>query len=119
MTSATTSDVQMDCLERELAVFNAPPGETCETYAGGYLSQAPGYLVNPGATTSCQYCPIANSNTFLDSIHVYQGDGWPWGYFGIFVIYIFSNLALVYGLYYITKIAKLSPSRLLSLFKRK
>lgn len=119
MTSATTSNVQVDCLERELAVFNPPPNETCESYAGSFVDQAPGYMINPSATFNCQYCSLSDSSTFLNSINVYQGSGWPWGYFGIFVIYIFTNLGLIYGLYYVTKIAKFSPINfLIASFKK-
>ncbi|TIB86116.1 ABC multidrug transporter [Wallemia mellicola] len=116
MIGATTSDVSINCAENELATFNPPPGQSCESYAGAYTEMAPGYLVNGDATSGCQYCPMSDSSSFLTSIHVYQGTGWPWGYFGIFSLYTFiSNVALVYGLYWLTKVKFFSPTMFLQI----
>ncbi|EOR04827.1 Brefeldin A resistance protein [Wallemia ichthyophaga EXF-994] len=111
MIGATTHDTTVRCVESEMATFNPPPGQTCEAYAGSFAQSSPGYLANPAATTACQYCPMSDSSSFLSQIHVYQGEGWPWGYFGIFSLYtFFSNLALCYGLYWLTKVKFFSPT---------
>ncbi|TIA87647.1 hypothetical protein E3P99_03058 [Wallemia hederae] len=114
MIGATTSDVSVVCEQSEMATFNPPPGETCESYAGAFAESSVGYLVNPQASTASQYCPMSDSSSFLSSIHVYHGTGWPWGYLGIFSLYsIFSNLALCYGLYWLTKVKFISPTAIL------
>lgn len=79
MIGATTTNVSINCAENELATFDPPPGQSCESYAGAYTEMAPGYLVNGDATSGCQYCPMSDSSSFLTGIHVYQGTGWPWG----------------------------------------
>lgn len=104
---ATASDVQVECTTRELATFNPPPGETCGSYAGSFAQSSGGYLVDEGAFSNCQYCPMSNSSAFLEQKHVFYGDGWPWGYFGIFTLFVFFNFALTLGLYYLTKRVKL------------
>ncbi|TIC28832.1 ABC multidrug transporter [Wallemia mellicola] len=120
MIGATTGNVSINCNQRELATFDPPLGQSCESYAGVYAENAPGYLLNGDATSACQYCPMSDSSGFLESIHVFQGSGWPWGYFGIFSLYIFSNLFLAYALYYVTKVIKFSPTTFMkNLFKKR
>ena len=105
----------MECTSRELATFNPPPGETCVSYAGAFAEMSGGYLVDGSTIANCQYCPMSNSSTFLDQKHVFYGDGWPWGYFGIFTLFCASEIALAFGLYYLTKV--MNFSKLLKKFK--
>jgi ABC-type multidrug transport system permease subunit len=54
------------CAQNELAVFDPPSGQTCASYMRRYLDGgAPGSLLNPAATLSCEYCPIRNANQFF------------------------------------------------------
>ncbi|KAJ1942183.1 ATP-binding cassette transporter snq2, partial [Linderina macrospora] len=46
------------CRNSELYTFEPPTGATCNEYAGAWVSATGvGYLNNPNATDSCQYCP--------------------------------------------------------------
>jgi ATP-binding cassette subfamily G (WHITE) protein 2 (SNQ2) len=38
-------DVPVRCAEKELAIFSAPPGQTCDGYAGAYAMGSGGYVV--------------------------------------------------------------------------
>ncbi|TIA85326.1 hypothetical protein E3P99_04025 [Wallemia hederae] len=83
---AVASEIQVQCTSRELSTFNPPPGETCGSYAGAFAQSSGGYLVDLNATSDCQYCPMSSSAAFLEQKHVFYGNGWPWGYFGIFCL---------------------------------
>ncbi|EIM21935.1 P-loop containing nucleoside triphosphate hydrolase protein [Wallemia mellicola CBS 633.66] len=111
---ATVSDVEIQCSSREITTFSPPSGETCLSYAGAFVETMGGYLLNGDSTGDCQYCPMSNSNAFLDQKHVFHATGWPWGYFGIFTLFSISSFALTYFFYYITKV---NPPNL-KLFKK-
>ncbi|TIA85057.1 hypothetical protein E3P99_04086 [Wallemia hederae] len=101
---AVASNTQVQCTSRELATFNPPPGENCGSYAGAFAQSSGGYLVDLNATTDCQYCSMATSDAFLEQKHVFHGgNGWPWGYFGIFSLFVMFNFVMTFGLYYLTK----------------
>jgi ATP-binding cassette subfamily G (WHITE) protein 2 (SNQ2) len=52
------------CESVELAVFAAPPGQTCDSYAGAYASQAGGYVMTQ-ADGMCGYCQYATGDAFV------------------------------------------------------
>lgn len=101
---ATASDVEIKCSSREITTFSPPSGETCLSYAGAFVEKMGGYLLNGDSTGDCQYCPMSNSNAFLDQKHIFYSTGWPWGYFGIFTLFAISSFALAYLFFYITKV---------------
>ncbi|KAJ1940772.1 ATP-binding cassette transporter snq2 [Linderina pennispora] len=46
------------CRKSELYSFEPPTGKTCNEYAGSWVTASGvGYINNPNATSSCQYCP--------------------------------------------------------------
>lgn len=118
--SSTIADLPVQCAENELAIFNPPPGQTCESYAGAYMNVAPGYLLNGDATSGCQYCPMENSNSYLQSVNVEWTGAKSWGYMGIFSLYtLISNVALVYILYWVTKVKFFSPTMMVKMTLKK
>ena len=60
--SAVLNNVPVVCDTSELINFIPPSGQTCGAYAADYLNTALGYLVNPNATTDCQYCSLSSAN---------------------------------------------------------
>ncbi|TKX24802.1 brefeldin A resistance protein-1 [Elsinoe australis] len=91
--AATLRGQTVQCAPNEVARFTAPPGQTCGSYAGAYATQAGGYLLDEAAT-ECQYCPLSSGEQYLGQLNLDSGDMWP--YFGIFVLFVCSNWALVY-----------------------
>ncbi|KAL6229031.1 hypothetical protein BDW75DRAFT_246098 [Aspergillus navahoensis] len=55
------------CQNSEISVFNAPGSNTCASYAASFFEQdsATGYLVNPAATSRCEYCSYANGDQYI------------------------------------------------------
>jgi ATP-binding cassette subfamily G (WHITE) protein 2 (SNQ2) len=92
--ATTLTGQPIECQEVETAIFNVPSGQTCASYAGGFLSQSPGYLLNPDASAGCMYCPYANGDEYLSTLNIKASE--KWRNFGIFLTFCISNWALVY-----------------------
>ncbi|KAF1943441.1 hypothetical protein EJ02DRAFT_400483 [Clathrospora elynae] len=92
--SATLHNIPIQCQESETAIFNAPPGQSCGSYAGAFVAQSPGYLLNPEDTQGCQYCPYSVGDDYLSTLNIKASD--KWRNFGIFLAFCISNWALVY-----------------------
>ncbi|ELU44174.1 ABC transporter CDR4 [Rhizoctonia solani AG-1 IA] len=45
-----------------------PSGQTCSSYMNQYITAAGGYLVNPDASSDCQFCPQSTTDTYLACI---------------------------------------------------
>jgi ABC-type multidrug transport system ATPase subunit/ABC-type multidrug transport system permease subunit len=58
------------CAKSELSVFRAPGGSTCGEYAKAFFDSAAGqgYLVDPGATGNCSYCPYTNGDEYVSVV---------------------------------------------------
>ncbi|KAL2353475.1 ABC-2 type transporter-domain-containing protein [Cryomyces antarcticus] len=87
-------NVPVQCDASELASFAAPPGQTCQSYAGPYVAQAGGYVVTQ-ANGLCGFCQYANGDEFAASFNVYYA--YHWRDFGIFWAYIIFNFAVVFA----------------------
>ena len=74
--AATLDGAPVECSSEETAKFDAPSGQTCQEYAGSFVSSAGGYLINPSATSSCEYCPISSGNDYLASLNISASDKW-------------------------------------------
>jgi ATP-binding cassette subfamily G (WHITE) protein 2 (SNQ2) len=51
-------------------------------------------LLNPQATSNCQYCPYSSGDDYLSTLNLRASD--KWRNFGIFLAFCISNWALVY-----------------------
>jgi ATP-binding cassette subfamily G (WHITE) protein 2 (SNQ2) len=92
--AATLHNIPVECASSETARFDAPPGQTCGSYARDFLTQAPGYLLDADATTGCMYCPYSTGDDYLSTLNIHASE--KWRNFGIFLAFCISNWALVY-----------------------
>lgn len=76
MLAASIDGVPVRCDPSETAQFNAPPNKTCQSYAGEFTRSAGGYLLNPEATTGCQYCPYSVGNEYLATLNINASEIW-------------------------------------------
>lgn len=90
---AAIHDHPVKCSSSEFARFSAPPGETCESYAGPFISQNGGY-VQTAADGLCELCQYATGDQFGKGFSVYYSH--IWRDFGIFCGFIAFNFGLVY-----------------------
>ncbi|KAI1820399.1 ABC-2 type transporter-domain-containing protein [Xylaria intraflava] len=100
--AATLDGTPVHCDISETARFDAPPGMTCQDYAGNFASSAGGYLLNPGAQSDCQYCPYSDGNRYLATLNVKAEQ--KWFSLGIFIVFCAANYALVYFFIYTVRI---------------
>lgn len=63
-------DVQVECTANELVSFHSPADQTCGEYMADFLSSSPGYLVDPSATSSCQYCPYSRGSEYAKTFNI-------------------------------------------------
>ncbi|KAI2603660.1 ABC-2 type transporter-domain-containing protein [Hypoxylon sp. NC1633] len=100
--AATLDGLTVQCDPSETAQFDAPPNQTCYTYAGEFAQGDGGYLLNPDATTGCQYCQYSVGNQYLASLNINADQ--KWRNFGIFLAFCISNWALVYFFIYTVRV---------------
>lgn len=74
--AATLDGAPVECAVKETARFDAPPNQTCQDYAGAFAQSAGGYLLNPDASSDCQYCPYSNGNQYLQTLHINADEKW-------------------------------------------
>jgi ATP-binding cassette, subfamily G (WHITE), member 2, SNQ2 len=65
MLSTELHGLVIRCKSDEFAVFNPPSGQTCQNWAGEFVTEFKGYIDNPNATESCRYCQYAVSHVVL------------------------------------------------------
>jgi len=82
-----------------------------------------GQLLNPNATSDCQYCRFSDGDTYLATLNMYWSQRWR--NYGIFCAYgypisylllilrryIIFNFFAIFFLFYITRIAKLEKKK--------
>ncbi|KAI1210634.1 ABC-2 type transporter [Annulohypoxylon truncatum] len=85
---------KVECLEDEYAVFNLPPNQTCDSYAGSYVQQAGGYVTNGTTPDTCRYCQYATGDEFGKQFSVYYEN--IWRDFGIVCGFIAFNYIVIF-----------------------
>lgn len=93
----TTFDVEIECSDKEFAVFDTPLGQTCADYLSEYMQGmgARSNLINPNDTSGCQVCQYRTGADYLYTLNLkdyYYG----WRDAGICVLFAFSSYAFVY-----------------------
>lgn len=91
--AATLSGQPVQCADKEFARVTAPAGETCQSYAAGYVNQAGGY-VQELAGGVCGFCQYKSGAEYMRVLNVDPSN--KWRNFGIFLAFVISNWALVY-----------------------
>ncbi|CAK4006136.1 ABC transporter CDR4 [Lecanosticta acicola] len=93
---------QVQCSTEEVSMFNPPAGQTCQQYMAPYLQTAPGYLLNPDATTQCGYCSVRVADTFLAGVNIFWSERWR--NFGLMWAYVVFDIAVAVLLYYFFRV---------------
>lgn len=105
MMSSTISPLEVTCTDVELIRFNTPGGLTCGEYAQAFLETATGYLANPNDTSNCGYCQMSSGADYIAELGYSYDQRWrDWG---IFLLFIVSNILLAFGLTWLFRIRPL------------
>ena len=102
--STSLTNVPVECSEVELLRFEPLPEQTCDTYMSEYIQTAGGYVANPEATSSCEYCPLSNTDAFLKLVHNEYSERWR--NFGILWVYVLVNIIGALLFYWLVRVPK-------------
>lgn len=105
-----TANTPVSCGPEEFQVFSPPAGQTCGEYMTPYMSFAGGELVDPAATTNCQFCQLTNTDVFLDNFGIKYSNRWR--NFGIIWVYVIVNVIAACAFYWLGRVVSLLASRL-------
>lgn len=97
------------CKPEEINVFQPPSGQTCLEYAGPF-TRIGGTILNPDATSDCQYCRFANGDQYLATRNMDFNDHWR--NLGIMVAYVAFNTGVAFLFFYLAKVATFDLRRL-------
>ncbi|ODO03503.1 hypothetical protein L198_02350 [Cryptococcus wingfieldii CBS 7118] len=83
-----------------------PSGQTCIDYTASYLSTTSGFLVNPDATSACQYCSNSTGSDYVRQMGFSEGAMWrDWA---LTIVWCISNVAFCFLLIKIQPLYKKS-----------
>lgn len=102
--STGLANVDVTCASNEFVTLNPPGGQTCREYMAEHISTAGGYLLEPYATSNCQFCKIKETNAYLANINAYYDDRWR--NLGIMWAYVAFSVATALVLYWVARMPK-------------
>ncbi|KAH9218163.1 AtrD, ABC-transporter [Leptodontidium sp. 2 PMI_412] len=106
MLSTGLANAKVVCSDIEYLYVEPPQGSNCGDYFASFIETAGGYLTNSNATTRCEFCTVADTNTLLHSLSISYDTRWR--NFGLLWVYIFFNVAMALVLYYWLRVPKSS-----------
>lgn len=87
-------NLPVKCTAGEFNQFRAPQGQTCGEYMSDFFANgAPGYLLDEAANL-CNYCAYKVGDEFYNPLGYSFSNRWR--DLGIFIAFIFSNLAILF-----------------------
>ncbi|CEJ54144.1 hypothetical protein PMG11_00466 [Penicillium brasilianum] len=105
LVTAVIQDQHVVCKEGDIVSLSPPANETCDSYLSSWAHSAQVQVLNPSATDNCQLCQYTTGNQYLEGFRLGNGEnGGIWGDWGIFVLFTFSSLFLVYFVTWATKV---------------
>lgn len=103
MLATAVANTDVVCADNEIVQFQ-PLNGTCQEYLQGYIEARGGRLLNLDATSDCQYCPIADTNTYLAGVNSHYSERWR--NFGILWVYVIFNIAAALFVYWLARVPK-------------
>ena len=76
MVSTELHGLPVVCKEEEFSVFTPPTGQSCDQWAGDFVSAFGGYLDNPNATSDCRYCQYKVGDEYFEPMHMSYEHRW-------------------------------------------
>jgi len=94
MLSTELHGLVIKCQSSEFTVFNPPSGQTCQDWAGDFVSAFGGYLDNPSDSQSCRYCQYAVGDEFFTPLNIKYSNRWR-DAFILFAFCIFNIIVTI------------------------
>ena len=95
---------QVQCSSIEVTSFQPPPGQTCGQYMAAYISEAGGYLTDPNATDTCDFCSASSTNVYLAQLSSQYSTRWR--NFGVMWAFILFNVAAALFFYWLARVPR-------------
>jgi ABC-type multidrug transport system permease subunit len=70
MLATGVANTEVVCSSIELLNVDPVAGQNCKQYFAPYMAFAGGNVLNPNATSGCQFCSIADTNVFLAATNI-------------------------------------------------
>ena len=102
--STGLANTAVTCSNIEFLHFAPSNGSTCGEYLQDYISMAGGYLLNPEATTDCQFCSVRDTNSLLAGMNLSYK--LRWRNFGIMWAFIIFNVCGAFLMYWWIRVSK-------------
>ncbi|KII93944.1 hypothetical protein PLICRDRAFT_36161 [Plicaturopsis crispa FD-325 SS-3] len=96
MLSTELHGLVITCKSDEFAVFTPPSGQTCQQWAGDFVTAFKGYLDNPNATEACRYCQYRVGDEFYTPLNISEHHRWR-DAFILFSFFIFNIIVTVFA----------------------
>ncbi|PLW16757.1 hypothetical protein PCANC_12310 [Puccinia coronata f. sp. avenae] len=93
--------LEVTCAPEEYNVFQPPSGQTCVEWAGKFIQESGGYLLNGNDTSGCQYCPYRVGDEYMRFLDLSFGHR----YRDLVILFCFvvSNFLLIaFGSHFLT-----------------
>jgi len=103
MLSVAVANTNVECASNEFLSFRSPAGQTCGQFMAPWIASYGGYLQD-NQTSDCQFCQIADTNTFLASVS--SSYSHRWRNFGIMWAFIIFNAVAAVGIYWLARVPK-------------
>lgn len=81
------SGLVIRCKADELIRFTPPSGQTCQQWAGEFVTAFRGYLENPNATDECAYCQYSRGEDFFEPLNIKYSNRWR----DVWILFAFSG----------------------------
>ncbi|KAL5327920.1 hypothetical protein ACEPPN_005626 [Leptodophora sp. 'Broadleaf-Isolate-01'] len=102
--STGLANTLVTCSNIEFLHFAPLSDSTCGKYLQDYIWASGGYLLNPEATSDCQFCSVRDTNSLLAGMSLsYE---LRWRNFGIMWAFITFNVCGTYLMYWWTRVPK-------------
>ncbi|KAH8703108.1 putative ABC multidrug transporter [Talaromyces proteolyticus] len=89
-------DVKVECAAFELVHFSVSTlNQTCGQYMSEFLSQQPGYLVDPDSTSTCSFCQYSTGADYARTFNLNE-KYYAWRDTGITALFCISSYAFVF-----------------------
>ncbi|KAL3956228.1 hypothetical protein ACCO45_009074 [Purpureocillium lilacinum] len=97
--STGVANTDVICADNEFLHFSPPSGKTCIDYMS-----FGGRLQDNNATSECSYCPISETNKFLEGVSSNYDDRWR--NFGILWAFVIFNIFAALFVYWLARMPK-------------
>ncbi|KAK9454813.1 ABC-2 type transporter-domain-containing protein [Dipodascopsis uninucleata] len=110
MMSVGLANTEVVCSSIETKIFSpASSNMTCAEYMDDYISLYGGSLLNPNATSNCEFCTVSSTNVFLATLS--SSYSHRWRNFGFLWIYVVFNICAAFFLYWLARVPKKSNKK--------